>query len=60
MRLFRRRSRGGCFVLMQHEDGPPSRVGPMTRYAAELFMAHELAHHPFHYKRRVISARLIS
>jgi hypothetical protein len=60
-RLFRqRRSPSGFYVLLQHEDGPPSRVGPMTRYAAELFIAHELAHHPFHFKRRVTSARIIS
>lgn len=47
------------YVLMQHEDGPPTRVGPMTRFAAELFLHHELSQHPFHFKRRVISARII-
>jgi hypothetical protein len=59
MRFWRRRVEKGVYVLMQHEDGPPSRVGPMTRYAADLFMAHELVHHPFHFKRRVTSARII-
>lgn len=56
----RKREKKDYYVLMQHETGPPSRVGPMTHFAAELFLAHELVHHPFHFKRRVLSARIIS
>jgi hypothetical protein len=58
LRFWRRRE-PQCYVLLTFEEGPPARVGPMTHFAAEVLLVIELANHPFHYKRRVASARII-
>jgi hypothetical protein len=48
------------FVRMTHDYGtPPTLVGPMELFAAEWFVINDLAHHPFHFNRRVVRARII-
>lgn len=57
---FRRRKKEKThFVRLLFEHGPPALVGPMSRFGAEVFLHHEISQHPYHYKRRVISARII-
>lgn len=47
------------FVRFLHEEGPPTILGPMDRFAAEWLIVNEIAHHPYHFKRRIMSARII-
>jgi hypothetical protein len=56
----RKKTQPRHFVRLIHDDGsPPTLVGPIDRFVAEVFLINHLAHHPFHYKRRVVSARII-
>jgi hypothetical protein len=47
------------FVRMAYDDGSFGLVGPMDRFAADLFVVHRLAPSPFWEGKRVLSARLI-
>lgn len=47
------------FVRLIHPEGPPSLVGPMDRYSAEVFMANRIATFPHYNLRPVDSARII-
>ncbi len=57
--LVRRKPVDRVFVRMVVEGvKQPVLVGPMDRFAAEILLAHALAPYPYHYGRRVLSARI--
>ena len=59
-RRVRRPGRGAVCVHLRYADGGSATLGPMTRDAADLFLALRVAPDGAHAGRRVASARIVA
>lgn len=54
------RRRGKVMVQLTYEGGGGCTLGPMTRFAADIFVVNHIMSTPYHLGRAVTSARIVS